>query len=226
MDADKQRLDDDFLDRLLDAGIEGMKAPEARAGLEGRILARIAAEKPKSSWFGSPMRMGVALAVLAIIVGAVYLSRGVSVRRHPATTSARPRVAVAPAPIAPATPGGGVSIPAHQTAMSAPSRRSSAITRRRYRKIEAADAPRLPVFPSPAPLTEQEKILMGLRDPQQVLMALAKTQASTTADGPAPLKIAPVTIEPLKALPEVGSQPGQSDGMTDAETQPTDGRKR
>ncbi len=67
--------DDELLDRLLDGGLERMKSGEPRAGLEARILARVAAARPRFDWYRWPLRLGVAFGAVDLITAAVYFTR-------------------------------------------------------------------------------------------------------------------------------------------------------
>ncbi len=139
------------LDRILDAALAKYAAAEPRGGLEQRILANLRSVEvplPKRAWW--PWGFSVAtLAIVVAIITPVWKARNSS---HPLVTN-RPNI----------TNPAAAAIPP-QIARIAPSkkehgRRHTAAVRRTEPVLAAA--PKLDQFPSPQPLTEQERILAG-----------------------------------------------------------------
>jgi hypothetical protein len=154
---DKER----FIDEWLDAALKKRGTGEPRPGLENRILAAVRAEReriPVQTWSWRPVC--VTLAAILLIGIVTFL------RRTPekvGTTSVASHVS---SPV--------VKSPERGAAFSAvtPRLRASAVRR-------ASGIPRLEQFPSPQPLSEQEKILASYiqRFPREaVLVAQAQTQ--------------------------------------------------
>jgi hypothetical protein len=160
-----QIAEDDALDRALNAGLAKYAAAEPRTGLEERILANLQAERGQSDdrawWWGA-----AALAtVLLVIVGLAW------------TTMRRaPLIARRPAEVAP-----HVQLPAPQIASIRPPAPNLMATSVAHRSKPAARVnPKLDQFPSPQPLSEQEKILASYVDayPEHaILLARARTEA-------------------------------------------------
>ena len=135
----------DGLDRLLDAALKQYAAVQPREGLEGRILAELrsqSAERASHGWWRW-FTAAVAVAALAVIIT-------MTLRPH---AKPQPRVAQHPS----------ASLPAPK--LTATSRPTKAVQRPKRRLQAAADTqvakalPKLDQFPSPQPLSEQEKLL-------------------------------------------------------------------
>ncbi|HET7840630.1 MAG TPA: hypothetical protein VFM21_03450 [Terriglobia bacterium] len=132
------RENDKFVDQLLDASIGHCAGAEPRAGLEGRILAVIAARQRsanRNNWAWG--LAAAALAAVAIVIAARYARRASLPTPQPASVAvARPQSAAPPVAIAPER------IPVKTV-------RASRFTAQRPQQ-----------FPTPAPLSEQEKLLL------------------------------------------------------------------
>lgn len=158
MADDKQ----DELDRALDAALAKYTAVEPRPGLDDRILANLRAEQsrvPGRTWW----RWGVAGALATVVVMALALAWRSGkpsppvVANHPSTTTQEPNE------------------PAREVVSSGeanerPPRASNAARRRTTNHVPRQtvvaanpklDQPKLDQFPSPRPLSEQEKILQS-----------------------------------------------------------------
>jgi len=143
------RKERDDLDRTLDAALAKYASVEPREGMEERILANLRAADTRSAqraWWN--WGFAVLAAVLAIAAVAVWRWSQPTQRpiaNHPST--------VKQAPVAPDL--------AHGDGNSAPPTQSLPRRTPRHRpegEVVAAN-PKLDVFPSPLPLSEQEKIL-------------------------------------------------------------------
>jgi hypothetical protein len=143
------RKERDELDRTLDAALAKYASAEPREGLEERVLANLRAANTRSAqsaWWN--WRFAVIAAVLAIAAVAVWQwnkPMQTPIANHPST--------IRQAPVGPDL--------AHQDGNSAQPIKSARWLRPRHRPQHETVAanPKLDVFPSPLPLSEQEKIL-------------------------------------------------------------------
>ena len=166
----------DEFDRVLDAALAKYTAAEPRAGLEERVLANLRGEQvrvPDRAWWRWSAVAAVAVVivvVLALSLRSDKASRPIVVN-HPSTPTEAPRQRETEivsnahrSGTRPARPG-----TAREPAMQ-PSPPEVAIAR----------APKLEQFPSPQPLSEQERLLQNYvaQNPEQaVLLARARTEA-------------------------------------------------
>jgi hypothetical protein len=150
--------EDAALDRALDAALVKYSAVEPRAGLDERILANLRIERmrvPERAWW----RWGVVAAVAAVIIVTVALAwksgRPIQqqiVQQAPAQQSPRqspPQVEADDQHVGVGSP----TTPKRQPRV----RHSQPVVT----TVAAAANPKLYVFPSPQPLSEQERILMS-----------------------------------------------------------------
>jgi hypothetical protein len=155
VDKNRQNPICDALDRELDAALAKLAAVEPRAGLEQRVLANLRAEQYHTStlsWSRWPA-IAALLTILVLILSLTWRSG------KPGRIAAQHTVA----------PMQNNDHPGTQAANNAPSRpiRSRDARSARWLKPHAvihpattiASAPKLDQFPSPQPLSEQEKIL-------------------------------------------------------------------
>jgi hypothetical protein len=166
----------DEFDRRLDAALANYASVEPRTGLEERVLAILRAEQarvPDHAWW----RWSAIAAVAAVIVVAMALSLRSDKPSHPVVANHPP------APIqAPKEPGTEIlSIaPRSGTRPARPSTAPKPAMRPSPPEVAMAHAPKLEQFPSPQPLSEQEKLLQNYvaENPgQAVLLARARTEA-------------------------------------------------
>lgn len=177
-----------FVDDLLDAALERRRSVEPRLGLEKRILANLQA-RPHAALSLRSRRLewaavGVA-AALAIAATALYTSRRgtTPVSLTPPAAARKPEALIAPLP-PPALVSSQPS-PRHAQRVRGASAPQASLT---------PSEPRLERFPAPAPLSEQEKLLMKYvqSTPEPVLMA------HIDRPGMQPLKIDDLTIPELE----------------------------
>jgi hypothetical protein len=155
VDKNRQNPISDALDRELDTALAKLAAVEPRAGLEQRVLANLRAEQYHTStlsWSRWPA-IAALLTILVLILSLTWRSG------KPGRIAAQHTVA----------PMQNNDHPGTQAANNAPSRpiRSRDARSARWLKPHAvihpattiASAPKLDQFPSPQPLSEQEKIL-------------------------------------------------------------------
>ncbi len=176
-DAGRRRPEDERLDRELDAALAKYASIEPRAGLEDRVLANLRSEWENAAarvWWHWPA-LGVAAAVL--VVAAVFLMRRPGkptpdiTAHQPAATSQgdkQPETRIASndagSPAHPTVPQGATRPPRHSV-------RPHAIV---------ANGPRLDRFPSPRPLSDEEKLLVRyVRDFPQDAVMIARAQAES-----------------------------------------------
>lgn len=159
------------VDRALDVALAKYAAVEPRAGLEDRILANLRAKQtqaaPRSWW-----RWGLAGALAALVVVAVAVAWR--------SSRAAPPVARRPPVEAPAPKQPEPQIAAGNHGTTTHPRRRNAVASHSTHSATVAAVPKLDVFPSPQPLTEQEKLLASYVDQfndEAVVVARVRTEA-------------------------------------------------
>ena len=169
------------VDKLLDAGLARYSSAEPRPGLENRILAGLRAQPQPSRWLDWRWAGALATAAAAVLVLAVFFLR------QPLPEPPPPSIATVPAlpPTVPAPP------------VSQPPAAAKPATRRTQTQVQQARAedPRLDTFPAPAPLSEQERLLLlfARQTPKEaVLMAQARNRPTE------PLGVVP--LQPIEKL--------------------------
>jgi hypothetical protein len=171
---DMNSQDGTALDRELDAALAKFAAVEPRAGLEERVLANLRAERERSvvrAWWRWPAAVALAAMILVAISIAWRTQKSVqnvSTQHRPAPMQPEKQVGTQLAnndgsgSIRPHDAGSEKRLKPH--AISSP---ATAI----------APAPKLDQFPSPQPLTEQEKMLADYvtqHHQQAILVARAR----------------------------------------------------
>jgi hypothetical protein len=169
-DAGFRGSEDAGLDRALDVALAKYAAVEPRAGLEDRILANLRAQQTQAAprfWW----RWGLTGALAALlVVGATIAWRS----SRPAPPVAHRPPVEAPAPTRRETQ---VTTGNHGATVH-PHRRNVLASRSIHATV--AVVPKLDVFPSPQPLTEQEKLLASYVDKfndEAVIVARVRTEA-------------------------------------------------
>jgi hypothetical protein len=166
----------DALDRELDAALAPYGAVEPRAGLEQRVLTNLQAEREKiasRTWWRWPVTVALAAAV-TIAVGVSLMSR--SAKTSPVVSADRPPTRVQSGGQDGTLLAGDVRNPPPLTS----SARRKQTNRDRRRPPTVAAGPKLEQFPSPQPMSEQEKILASYvaQYPEHAaLIAEARTEA-------------------------------------------------
>jgi hypothetical protein len=161
---------DDKLDRILDEGIAGYANSEPLAGMEERILARIqVAERPQRRLMGWAAAFAVGLIAIAVL------------RVMPRHEEPQPVRMVANIPQAPARSQAATVLLS---------------TRQRHHSARRMALPKLPVFPTPSPLTTEERRLLALvrKDPEGTAEAFESLRKRNE-----PLEIPPLVIAPLES---------------------------
>lgn len=181
--------DDEQLDKLLNTAISSYAEATPRLGLDSRILRQIAAEKVQ-------LRQRRVLQCFSVItVGSALLLVCMLSIRHNAADNVRtpflPTIPTTPRSNAPA------QIAATQTGQLRVHLPSRPVNRSR-------NLPKLEHFPSPAPLTSEERALQALAKYYSNKIPAAMTSPS---DEIKPIQIAAIQIEPLPdGDPQKGEQ--------------------
>lgn len=164
----------DELDRKLSAALAKFAAVEPRAGLEDRVLANLRAEREQVAdrlWW----RWGLAAVAAVVVVALALASRSgkpshLVVANHPSPTMRSPQQ----------SGYREVTIENHSGVRVQDLRPAQRKTTHRSRPTVVADEPKLDQFPSPQPLSEQERILASYvaQYPEHaVLVARAQAEA-------------------------------------------------
>jgi hypothetical protein len=145
----------DALDLALDAALAKYVTAMPRPGIEERLVANLRAERGRSRirlWRRRPTVAAFAALAAVLVVSVLWRSAGpthrIAVGQSPATVAHSPELR------ADATNRLGGLVPTHQAELG---------KRPRPRQVAAKTvfSPRLDRFPSPQPLSEQEKILQS-----------------------------------------------------------------
>lgn len=190
-----------FVDELLEASLKHYGQEEPRLGLEARILASVRASGRRTTRLRWVWSLGATAVAVTIVGLALYLASHTSVP----TTQVSQTVASKPGPLVTGNPA--------QTPMSAPvapvsprakrgggdTATAKVIIREQGRTIARVKRPEQ--FPTPTPLTEQEKLLLTYVEevPSSVLTAQAREEPihDLKIDE---LKIPPLEIKPMSSL--------------------------
>lgn len=172
------KVEHDPLDRELEAALAKYSAVEPRAGLEERVLANLHAERgrsPQSLWSRSNL-VWAATAVAATLVVAAALVLRTNMRRTPVVA------------IHPATQAPSINQPKPRVALARENNDHTAalvpvIHHAAHRPHPAAVAqasPRLDQFPSPRPLSNEERLLVRyVQEFPEAAVTIAKAQTES-----------------------------------------------
>jgi hypothetical protein len=184
-----------FVDELLDASLRQFPSDEPRAGLEGRILAsartREGAARRRGVWTWV-WALGAAAATLAVVVLTMDTFRRPA-RRAPSVPA--PREVIASRAEAPKVAAAALPRVAARRTIRAPIRPA------------VVQLPRSDQFPTPVPLTEQEKLLLAFVE------AIPKSQvlAETADQGTEEIQILPLTVAAIEIKPLPGPATGEEE---------------
>lgn len=176
-----------FVDDLLEASLSHYSSVTPRAGLEGRVLAhsRAAQERRVRFLWAGWLAAGVTAAL--IVMGVLSLA-------HRLTIPSPPKAAEVVKPMLPTGP--------RPSPVMVPTVRAHALLQvskgqiRQANPISASVESRLPVFPSPSPMTDQEKLLVQYVHTTPAEALSAKPSESEDFQE---LKIEEIAITPLDA---------------------------
>lgn len=191
---DKDRL----IDELLDSALAHHRAAQPRPGLEGRVLERVRATAGEEVAGGKAWKLWVAAAATVVVV--MFVAIGVANRSHSPAVETSEVLNTVPATSSRqilTANSGAIPKAGNPTTVVEPKQ----IAHRDSKPSRRARVPHWPSqFPTPAPLTAEEKALVQyVRDtPPQVLEAsLFKQKSEDRPIEIRPLKIAPLEIQPL-----------------------------
>jgi hypothetical protein len=167
----------ELLEHELDTALAKYAAVEPRVGLEERVLAYLRAERgrtPKRTWWSWSVA-SAAVAVVVIVMMALLWRTNL---RH------RPVLAWRPATKAPSVDQPGARLASNSEGNGSHASTPGPAARRAlhpaHRAEGAVAAPKLDQFPSPQPLSEQERILASYVEKypeRSALLARARTEA-------------------------------------------------
>lgn len=184
---------DQFLDELLEASLKQYRGEEPRPGLEMRILAGIRSRERAAWRRGLAWAVAACVGVLAALILALHFTRAPI--RQPA-----PRASL-PQPTAKPLASSGTA----DARFWAPRLIHGPDEGPRTPKPGVRATKRPEQFPSPLPLTEQEKVLLAYLANTTKPDSPAETNKADEAAAISGIKVAPLEIEPLD-----DSQSGQA----------------
>jgi len=179
---------DQFVDELLEASLKQYRGEEPRLGLEMRILAGIRAREDVARRRRLVWALAACAGILAAIVLVLHSTHAPN--RRPATSAAGTH----PAPLqaaTTATPGSADSRIRSPRLVQGPKEKP------RSPKPGVRATKRPEQFPTPMPLTEQEKLLLTYVANTTKPDLLAETNKADGAAEISNIKVAPLEIEPL-----------------------------
>jgi hypothetical protein len=178
--------ENDDLDLLLDTALKTYAESETSPSLEQRILARIAAEPsaaPRPRWLPWAIALPLAACLLLFVL---FMSQQHRAPNQNALVPSAPSSPLATLPAAP-HPARVRSARARPPLLFAP-------------PVLLADRnvplPKLDVFPTPQPLTAEERTLAAIASETPVPLRIALIEAQSEPD--APLHIAEISIPPIE----------------------------
>jgi len=181
---DKER--NQFVDDLLEASLARYGTASPRPGLEGRVLANVAVARERRSWSAWMGWLAAGAIASIIAVGVFNLMHG---RRNPSPPQSVAMVKTTPSSL---TIGHRpIAVPPERVRELQPA------SKRRAPHVNlelAGEGKNLPVFPSPSPMTEQEKLLaLYVRTTPAEVLSSASTDSTQIPE----LEIKPLEIAPL-----------------------------
>lgn len=197
---------DRFVDQLLDSALLHHRAAQQRPGLEGRILERVRATAGEEIARGKAWKLWIAAAATVAVV--TFVAIRVANRSHSPAVETSEAVNTVPSTSSKQTLAANAGA-TPKAVSTAPIVEPKPIAHRNSTRSRRVEAHRWPSqFPTPAPLTAEQKALVQYvrETPPQVLTASLFKQKSE--DRPIEirlLKIAPLEIQPL-SVPSGGEQ--------------------
>ena len=187
MHADKP---DQFVDELLDPSLRRYGGEEPRAGLETRVLAGVRSRQGAVGRRRLVLALACCMGMLAAIVFVFHSAHAPS-RRPVNTASAHPQ-ATKPS----ASPGSADSRFWSSQLVQGPKEKQRT-TKVAVRTASPARPARPEQFPTPMPLTEQEKLLLTYLTNTTKPDLLAETDKAAEVAEISGIQVAPLEIEPL-----------------------------
>jgi len=182
---DKERTQ--FVDDLLEASLARYSSVTSRPGLEGRVLANAKAAQARRSVFVWAGWLAAGATAALIVFGVFSLTRRGTIPAPPKTVEV-------------VKPGVGTGL-RHVPVTGPPIQQAHVLRKPQLQRPPQATSlaraeVRLPVFPSPSPITEQEKLLA-----QHVHITPTDVSSAPSTDGTVipELEFKPLNIAPLDA---------------------------
>jgi hypothetical protein len=176
-----------FVDELLDASLANYRNVTPRAGLERRLLVGLQEARRRRRWLAWGAALATGAAGVLLLVHALRVQPPLEPRRAvstPVRESAQPTAPV--------------------TAANRPAALRQAVetTRKARPKVPVREVLHRPEqFPTPVPLTEQEKLLLlYVREAPRSMLTAETDQQPMENLKIEPLKITPLEIKPLAEL--------------------------
>jgi hypothetical protein len=190
---------DRFVDELLNSALAHRRGAEPRPGLEGRILERVRAAAGERDAGRKVWKLWLAAGATAAVVltsVAIYVAK----RSHsPAAQTSQASKTVPAPPAREALAANSATTPRAGTATT--NDEPQPIARRGRKSLRRIETPRWPSqFPTPAPLTEEQKALVQYvrETPPKVLAEpTLKAEPMVQRVEIKPLEIPPLEIQPL-----------------------------
>jgi hypothetical protein len=212
-------FEDAKLDRALDAALAKYTAVEPQAGLEDRILAGVRAEQAQlahhhwlNNWRSNSWRWVWAVAAAAVVIVAIGLVSRPAKRLQQLGQTTAIKAPRQPEVQSPQTHAAAIQSAANMSVASSQPRRTSSQRNppREARATQTGDIgtvaanPRLEQFPSPRPLSEQEKMLLEYvqQNPEEAAM-IAQAQTAFAQQEERQRSVA----QPGDANPQIREQP-------------------
>lgn len=173
----------DEFDGLLHEALGEYREAEPLAGIESRILSRIAQPETRRNRF--VLRWAIALACAAAIAAAVWFGIG---RRTPRPAPPSEAAAIQPAENAPVPTHAPVAVASAPD--TAEVRKAASRTAPQSTHTQTATQVKPAVFPSPAPLTAEERAFLAALNQSPSTMTVASEPEK-------PITIAEIEIKPL-----------------------------
>jgi hypothetical protein len=179
--AGRRPSENDYLDRELDAALAKYAAIEPRAGLEDRVLANLRSERERAAarvWWRWPALGAAAAVVLVVAAVTLMWKQGAGRAGNPAPDiTAHQPAAAGQGEKRPAMQAAtnDVGVPVHPAVPAVVERAAKHAVR--PAQVMVADGPRLDQFPSPRPLSDEEKLLVRyVREFPQDAVMIARAQ--------------------------------------------------
>lgn len=182
-----------FVDELLDATLARYRSAEPRLGLEERVLTRLRSEHQPQPWLGWAWRFAAGVTVFAIVLATAHWARrAVFAPGTPARISESAPTERSKSVSSAATP------PPQSTRRVASHTAGRSISRtvRQTGFRHAVAEPRQDIFPSPAPLSKEERLLLSYVKLGPPPASMGSHKGSEEIEE---IQIAPLEIAPLKS---------------------------
>jgi hypothetical protein len=191
-----------FVDELLDATLARYRGAEPRLGLEERVLTRLRSEQQPQPWLGWTWRLAAGVVVFAIVLATAHWARRMVFAPG---TPARISGSSPTEPSKSATSASILQPDATKPVASHTARRIKSRSMRQVALRRVMAEPRQDIFPSPAPLSKEERLLLSYMKlgPPPASMGLHKGSEEIEEIQIPPLEIAPLKSESVQLENEI-----------------------